>query len=86
MPIRPENRHRYPPYWKILSRMIRFGRGQGKCEHCGEVHGSPSTQTGSIVVLTTAHLYDHAPRSMRVRQSRGSLPALPSANRSAEAY
>lgn len=63
MPIRPENRNRYPPYWKALSRMIRFGRGQGKCEHCGEVHGAPSTQTGSIVVLTTAHLYDHAPEN-----------------------
>ncbi|MGE0854241.1 MAG: hypothetical protein AB7O44_32325 [Hyphomicrobiaceae bacterium] len=63
MPIRPENRRRYPPYWRQLSRMIRFGRGQGKCERCGEAHGAPSTQTGSIVVLTTAHLYNHAPES-----------------------
>jgi hypothetical protein len=63
MPIKPENRSRYPAYWPILSRLIRFGRGRGKCEQCGEVHGAPSTQTGSIVVLTTAHLYDHAPEA-----------------------
>lgn len=63
MPIRPEMRALYPPYWRALSRMIRFGRGQGKCEQCGEVHGAPSTQTGSIVVLTTAHLYDHNPEA-----------------------
>lgn len=63
MPIRPENRNRYPPYWRVLSRMIRFGRGQGKCERCGEAHGAPSTATGSVVVLTTAHLYDHNPEA-----------------------
>lgn len=60
MPIKPENRHRYPVNWKELSHYIRFERAKGKCEFCGAEHGEPHPETGKKVVLTTAHL-DHTP-------------------------
>ena len=75
MPIRPENRARYPKDWKAISARIRFERAGGRCEctgECGEhvadrcaaVHGQPHPATGSIVVLTTAHL-DHVVEDCR---------------------
>lgn len=72
MPIRPENRDRYPVDWPLLSGRIRFGRAGGRCECTGECgrgthagrcpnrHGEAAYGTGSRVVLTVAHL-DHAP-------------------------
>jgi hypothetical protein len=71
MPIRPENRARYPKDWKAISSRIRFERAHSRCEcdgecgadhvgRCSEVHGSHHTLTGSIVVLTVAHL-NHQP-------------------------
>jgi len=36
MPIRPENRERYPPDWRRISDGIRFGRAGGRCECRGE--------------------------------------------------
>lgn len=72
MPIRPENRKRYPPEWPEISHRIRFERAGGRCECTGEcgrgthvgrcpnVHGQPAYGTGSRVVLTTAHL-NHTP-------------------------
>lgn len=41
MPIRPENRDRYPPDWPEISAGIRFGRAEGRCEcdgRCGMTH------------------------------------------------
>jgi hypothetical protein len=46
----------YPPDWKLISLRIRFERAQGKCEWCGAVYQQPHPVTGSIVVLTVAHL------------------------------
>lgn len=68
MPIRPENKGRYPADWKEISRRIRFERAQGRCEfddpatgeRCEARHGEPHPVTGSKVVLTTAHL-NHVP-------------------------
>lgn len=72
MPIRPENRNRYPANWRDISHRIRAERAQWRCECLGEcgrgthdgrcpnVHGQPAYGTGSKVVLTTAHL-DHTP-------------------------
>lgn len=67
MPIRPENKAKYPPNWKELSDSIRFGRAHRRCEfttldgkRCTARHGRPHPHTGSIVVLTVAHL-DHDP-------------------------
>lgn len=73
-PIRPENRDRYPDDWPAISRRIRFDRAGGRCECRGECgrgthagrcpnrHGQPAYDTGSTVVLTTAHL-DHTPEN-----------------------
>lgn len=67
MPIRPENRWRYPADWAAISLRIRRDRAGWQCEktdhagiRCGAVHGDPHPITGSKVVLTTAHL-DHTP-------------------------
>lgn len=72
MPIRPENRVRYPADWKQISERIRFDRAGGRCECSGEcgrgthagrcpnIHGGAAYGTGSTVVLTTAHL-NHTP-------------------------
>lgn len=73
MPIRPENRARYPKDWKAISLRIRNERAQGQCEcsgecgsdhgeRCPEFNGMEHTETGSIVVLTVAHL-DHTPEN-----------------------
>lgn len=78
MPIRPENRGRYPADWKQISERIRFTRAGGRCEcdgrcgrpeghlgldgRCRNVHGLPAWTTRSRVVLTTAHL-DHTPEN-----------------------
>ena len=35
MPIRPENKHRYPDNWKLISKFVRFIRAKNKCEWCG---------------------------------------------------
>lgn len=63
MPIRPENRARYPRDWKLRSRFVRFIRARGLCEWCGAEHGKPHPITGSIVVLTTAHVFDDRPEA-----------------------
>lgn len=67
MPIRPENRGRYPADWALRSRFVRFVRARGRCEvwqgGCGAVHGAPHPITGAIVVLTTAHVYDDRPEA-----------------------
>jgi hypothetical protein len=63
MPIRAEDRTRYPKDWILRSYFVRFIRAKGKCEWCGAEHGKPHPQTGSIVVLTTAHIYDQRPEA-----------------------
>lgn len=63
MPIRPENRARYPKDWKAISLSIRE-RAAWRCETegCGAENGKPHPITGSKVVLTVAHL-DHTPEN-----------------------
>lgn len=72
MPIRPENKARYPADWAEISKQIRFERAGGVCEckgecgvhsgWCAAIHGQQHPVTGSIVVLTVAHL-DHTPEN-----------------------
>ena len=73
MPIRPENRARYPKDWKAISAGIRSRAGdrcecEGECGRgthtgrCPNTQGAPAYGTGSRVVLTTAHL-DHTPEN-----------------------
>lgn len=63
MPIRPENRDRYPPDWRLRSRFVRFVRARGLCEWCGAAHGQPHPVTGARVVLTCAHVFDDRPEA-----------------------
>jgi hypothetical protein len=73
MPIRPENRARYPKDWKAISERIRFKRAANRCEckgecgldhsgRCKAINKQPHPDTGSTVVLTVAHL-DHEPEN-----------------------
>lgn len=63
MPIRPENRARYPKDWTLRSRFVRFVRARNRCEWCGAENGQPHPITGSRVVLTCAHVFDHRPEA-----------------------
>ena len=60
LPIRPELRALYPPNWPAISRRIRFERAGNRCEWCGAANHWFHPETGSVVVLTVAHL-DHNP-------------------------
>lgn len=73
MPIRPENKDRYPDDWKEISLAIKERAGWqcecgGECGRgthegrCPNKHGEPAYGSGSNVVLTTAHL-DHVPEN-----------------------
>ncbi len=73
MPIKPENKNRYPKNWKEISEYIRFGRAKNKCEVCGAVNYSYvnrltremclSDEHDAIrIILTVAHL-DHTPEN-----------------------
>lgn len=76
MPIRPENRARYPRNWDTISLQIRTVRAAGRCECVGECergthtgrcpnrNGHEAYGTGSKVVLTVAHL-NHIPEDCR---------------------
>lgn len=73
MPIKPENKDRYPPNWKQISEYIRFERADNKCEVCGLPNYSyVNSKTRELclrdeenaikIVLTVAHL-DHTPEN-----------------------
>jgi 5-methylcytosine-specific restriction endonuclease McrA len=53
------NRKLYDDAWEALSRRVKDEQGW-KCKFCGVENGLQNPYTGSIVVLTTAHL-DHDP-------------------------
>jgi hypothetical protein len=69
----PVDMTRYPENWPAISHHIRFERGAGRCECTGEcgtlhikgrctaVHGEEHPLTGSVVLLTTAHLGTEKP-------------------------
>lgn len=67
MPIRAENKARYPKDWKQISLARRSAAGNC-CEgspaypDCRAENGKPHPETGSKVVLTVAHL-DHQPEN-----------------------
>lgn len=74
MPIRPEERARYPEDWPAISLRIRTERAQDRCECLGQCgkhddwcearNGYPHPVTESRVVLTVAHL-NHEPEDIR---------------------
>lgn len=67
MPIRPENRKRYPKDWASIAEARKAAAGW-RCEgspaypDCRAFHGVKHPVTGSPVVLTVAHL-DHRPEN-----------------------
>ena len=58
MPIKKENRSRYPSNWKQIRESI-LARADNKCEFCG-IENHTINERGSKVVLTIAHL-DNVP-------------------------
>lgn len=68
MPVRPENRDRYGDDWAEFASKIKVDRAGGRCEcegecgrgthegRCSNRHRQPAYGTGSVVVLTVAHL------------------------------
>lgn len=62
IPIRLEDRRRYPRDWPQISLARRKAAGW-RCEWCPAEHGKPHPITGSKVVLTVAHL-DHTPENV----------------------
>lgn len=74
MPIRPENRARYPKDWKQIVEQVRERSGDA-CEgspafpDCRAPNGQPHPVTGSRVVLTTGHL-DHTPETRDLAKLR----------------
>jgi hypothetical protein len=89
MPIRPEERDRYPAEWPAISGWVKWDRAMGRCEcegecfsprhhlyqfesgesRCPNYHGEASRFTGSLIVLTTAHL-THVPENVDPRLLR----------------
>ncbi len=63
MPIKPENRNRYPKDWRLRSRFVRKYRAKNRCEWCSAENGKPHPVTESKVVLTCAHVYDKRPEA-----------------------
>jgi hypothetical protein len=63
MPIKPENRGRYPANWREIRAAI-LERAQNHCEFCGvENHDLVDRGKDRVyVVLTIAHL-DHTPEN-----------------------
>lgn len=71
MPIKPENRTRYPKEWpSIRAEILRRARYRCEClgecekhgERCGRVNGDLISGSECTVVLTVAHL-DHSPEN-----------------------
>ena len=55
MPIKAENKSRYPRHWKAIRTAI-LARAGHCCEWCRAANHQPHPITGSRVVLTIAHL------------------------------
>ncbi len=75
MPIKPENKARYPKDWKAISSSIRERSGwrcecvgecglHGETGRCTERHGEPAKWAKGKIVLTVAHL-NHTPEDCR---------------------
>lgn len=66
MPIRPENKARYPKNWKTEIRPSILERANNRCEFCGRQNHTwffnEKTKKMVRVVLTVAHL-DHQPEN-----------------------
>ena len=71
MPIKKENRGRYPKNWKEIRQQI-LQRANNRCEFCGrENHSMAENEQGKMikVILTIAHL-NHTPEDCRPENLR----------------
>lgn len=68
MPIKPENKARYPKNWKEIRQQI-LERACNRCEMCGvENHTyrlNPKTGKKAYIVLTIAHIYNENQSDVR---------------------
>lgn len=59
MPIKPENKSRYPKNWKEIRARI-LERANNRCEFCGvenhTIRYNPKTGNNAYIVLTIAHM------------------------------
>ena len=67
MPIRAENRDRYPADWPAIAQRVKEAAGwccvgSPAYPTCRAAHGAAHPATGALVVLTVAHL-DHQPEN-----------------------
>lgn len=80
MPIRPDQKARYPKDWKVISLEVREAAGW-RCEgspaypDCRAANTEAHPVTGSKVVLTVAHL-DHTPENVGEPGNRPNLKAM----------
>ena len=68
MPIKAENRDRYPPDWPAIATAVKEAAGWAcvgspAFPDCRAKHGEPHPVTGSKVIVTVAHL-DHCPENV----------------------
>lgn len=84
MPIRPENKNKYPKNWNLIRQQVaeRSGlacEGSPKYPNCYAGHGTHHPVTKSIVVLTVAHL-DHDPTNNDGFEIRNKILPLKDSN------
>ena len=77
MPIRKEMQQRYPKDWALHSRFVRFYRARNRCEWCGVHNYSLREDTGAVVVLTAAHVYDKRPEACGLLNCQGRRHCVP---------
>lgn len=72
MPIKPENKARYPKNWKEIRAQI-LQRARNRCEFCGvenhSIRVNPKTGKEVKIILTIAHL-NHKPEDCRPENLR----------------
>jgi hypothetical protein len=76
MPIMPEHRWLYPIDWPELSKLIRFGRAKGRCEHCRRPHGARVFHLGDGRWWDADHRQWRDGRGRRIRVAGADLAAI----------
>lgn len=62
MPVKPENKSRYPMNWKQISEDIRFNRANNRCEVCGVANYAVGhrDENGSFIPISGNVFADYA--------------------------
>ena len=76
MPIRPEDRERYPPEWDGIARWVRDDRAQGRCECAGECGSHTERCDAPDLEHVQRHEHDAA-RWVAVGEPQGPGPWSP---------